>query len=68
MADLKKALRDSLHWTMQIMLGFHGRVMEQAMNLFLDAIILVEMLDLFHSTLEVTLEGGPGSLALDALA
>lgn len=68
MADLKKALRDSFHWTMQIMLGFHGQVVEQARNLFLDAFILEEMLDLFQSTLEVTLEGGPGSLDLDVLA
>lgn len=61
MVGLKLLLHDSLQRIMQIMLGICEKVVEHAMKLCPDAIILAEMLDLFQSILRVTQGGGPGT-------
>lgn len=51
---LTQELHDSLQWTIQVLLRVCDRVLEQTKNFCLDAIISVEMLDMFQSTCGVT--------------
>lgn len=64
-ANMKRALRDSLERTMWDAIGVYEKVMDHTRRFFSDDVIFVEVLDLFKSAPGVTQGGCPGTSTSD---
>lgn len=64
-ANMKYALRDSLERTMWDVIGVHEKVMDHTRRFYPDAVISIEVLDLFKSASGVTQGGCPSTSTSD---